>query len=183
MLVAMSDVELHPAGPDLGLRALRAAIDRLHEAWTTRGEGDWRISASAGEALLWIAALDNYMVIQDQKRGTGYRTRRDADPLGEVVRALVYARDAFGHGLSMVSSFVYELGSPGIVQGDNVLKEASGPWLTIHFRWASIAKLQTVAKMPRWIASTNSVSLIGPCRIRLTRHTVFSKARPQGCNA
>jgi hypothetical protein len=141
MLVAMCDVELHPAGPDLGLRALRASIDRLHEAWTTRGEGDWRISASAGEALLWIAALDNYMVIQDQKRGTGYRTRRDADPLGEVVRALAYARDALGHGLSMVSSFVYELGSPGIVQGDNVLKEASGPWLTIHFRWASITKL------------------------------------------
>ena len=56
--------------------------------------------AAAGEALWWAIVLDHYF--EQQADLPNYRARRDADPRGELLRGVRYARNAVGHHVAAV---------------------------------------------------------------------------------
>jgi hypothetical protein len=115
-------------GTALGLEGLRSAIERLHRAneQILSGSGAAPSAIALGEALFWIAALDD-----DFKTSAGpgvYFKARSEDHRGRTVGGLVYARNMLGHGLGTTAGMQFEVHPPTIVQ------EGS----TVTVKWARL---------------------------------------------
>lgn len=85
---------------DIAAFGLEQAIDRLRRTGRGmfRGEGQRAHIASIGEALWWVASLDDHCQHLEDK--APYFARRDADQLGQTVAGLIYARNLHGHYLA-----------------------------------------------------------------------------------
>jgi hypothetical protein len=79
-----------------GQTALRDAMVRLHLANDAQ-DGD-RFFAAAVEASMWAVAMDDFLKDED----ASYASRRDADPAGQIVLGLRWARNQGIHNLMSV---------------------------------------------------------------------------------
>ena len=89
---------------DIALFGLRQAIERMGIAAVGmfKGEGQRAHLASLGEALWWIASLDDHC--KHIEGESAYFTRRDADGAGQTVSGLIYARNLHGHNLAPLAT-------------------------------------------------------------------------------
>jgi hypothetical protein len=144
------------SGADLGIGGLGAAIERLQEAnrGIASGGGEAPIARALGEALFWIAALDDHF---RGNRGAGqYWPMRAADERGRTTGGLIYARNMLGHGLHIAGAIRFKTYAPTVEQsGGNVTvrfprladREYHAPnygtFLSIQMLWADLAALPT----------------------------------------
>lgn len=145
-------------GAGLGVTALAAAIDRIHRANanSVRGGGTGPTAAGLGEALFWIAALDDFFV-RTQQHGAYWRTRA-ADTRGQTVGGLIYARNALGHGLRIAGAMQTVFHAPTIVKTDDEITVRwarlpgrdygapnRGTLFSLQFLWAALEALPAVS--------------------------------------
>ncbi|MGC2206892.1 MAG: hypothetical protein WA724_03445 [Candidatus Dormiibacterota bacterium] len=71
----------------------RARLTELANRW-----GD--IFGPLGETLFWIVALDDTL---NETSGIAYRGPRDADPAGQLIPGLRYARNKVAHGVDVTT--------------------------------------------------------------------------------
>jgi len=87
----------------------------------------------AGQAVLWLAALDERL--DRAHRGTAYRVKRDADPDGRAVEGARLVRNAVAHGLVPVHDDHGGLTVPLTIPAT----------ISSHMRWATLADV-----LDRW---------------------------------
>jgi hypothetical protein len=81
-------------------QGLRDALDRFDNRANDPSLGDPLIPFA--EALNWAYSLEEWHKAQLGKVGVGYYARRNADPDGEVVAGVIYARGLVAHQLANV---------------------------------------------------------------------------------
>jgi len=144
------------SGPDLGIGGLAAAIERLQEAnrAIASGGGEAPIARALGEALFWIAALDDHF--RENRCADVYWPMRAADERGRTTGGLIYARNMLGHGLHIAGAIRFETHAPTVEQkgGDVTVRFPRlpdreyhapnyGTFLSIQMLWADLAELPT----------------------------------------
>jgi len=73
-----------------------------------------RLFGPLGEALMWVVALDNHLRAADPT----YEARPDADPHGQALLGLRFARNKTVHGV-LVAAFFYGGAAVGLIQLGN----------------------------------------------------------------
>ena len=121
----VSDAAL-TGGPELGIGALEAAIARLREANSRviTGGGAGPVAYALGEAMFWVAALDNHF------KGSvpDYWDTRASEEKGRTVGGVIYARNALGHGLFVAGAVRFQAHPPTLVRGGD----------KVTLRWARL---------------------------------------------
>lgn len=114
-----------PHEPDVALDGLRAARGRLDDARSglLRGRTAGWIVIALSECLHWVNPLDE----EAARRSTDYRSRRNTDPDGTVVRGLLYARNFHAH--SLITSMA------------RVEQDMSADIPTLRFAWEGLERL------------------------------------------
>jgi hypothetical protein len=79
---------------------LREALDRFDNRVKDSTLGDPLVSFA--EALNWAYSLEEWHEAQLKRVGVDYYARRDADPDGEIVAGVIYARGLVAHHLVRV---------------------------------------------------------------------------------
>lgn len=96
-------------GVEVGLYGLARAIERFGPARSAMlsGEGAKAVAIVVGEALWWVAALDDFFRT-DLGRNHWFGIRH-ADPHGQCVAGLLYARNLHSHQLSPLGCLTDDL--------------------------------------------------------------------------
>ena len=76
--------------------AARRAITELAAATSSRDEQ--QMFEALGHCLTWVCAIDEL----NEDQGRGYKSRRNTDLKGKVLRGLRYARNQLVHGVNIV---------------------------------------------------------------------------------
>lgn len=122
---------------DVASRGLDQAIDELRD-WIT--DGDYRSPVPLSNALGHIYRLENSA--RRELGNTEYFDSRDADPKGQTVAGIVFARGYHTHDDAVVEvlegSRPFRIGRSGLRGGDTL----RGPGVTL--RWRPRADLPTV---------------------------------------
>ena len=143
-----------PDGRDMGMRGLTEATQRMRDAMseTLIGRGAAPVAIALGEALFWLAAVDDYF--KNLCGETTYFQQRAADEGGRTTGGLVFARNMLGHGLNTASAIRFDLPAPTLIQegGDLTVRWARlpgkdygapnrGTAMSIRFVWARLDEL------------------------------------------
>jgi hypothetical protein len=99
-------------GVDLGLYGLSQAIERFLPATNAmlNGEGAKAVAIVVGEALWWVASIDDFFrtKLGDQR----WWSLRAADQDGQCVAGLIYARNLHSHELTPLGCLAEEKPGP-----------------------------------------------------------------------